>query len=869
MKRWRGARWKVEDFDEERAFHLEMETEKHISAGMNPRAARRKAVQEFGNQTRLRETYREERGWAWCDDLLADVRYGIRVLQRRRGTAFAAVAMLALCLGASSAFFAAMNSLVFEDLPYESPEHLYEISREERGNSIGSNMSLFNEYDSRGDLFEEVAYFEGKWSNIDAKGVVFRGQVLKVTEGFFDLLGGQSIEGGVGNKPGEGIAWVAESAWKNQFGEDRSLVGALVRVDGRSYTIAGVAPTSAETVVDEVSLFVGFDRDERLVDPSDALSRSEYEGTVWARIRTDRDAERVRAELEQAEALFASRATQTYREINDEGLRRIVVRPVQEARTEWASKRLVLLNVGAIAVLLIGAVNVANLLFAQTNGRAAEFWVRRMLGADTTRIVRQCLGEVAILVTIAWVVGMLVAMYGVTLLEMYSRELFRSQGGIAFSGEVWIYSIVLASICVLGLGLIVGGKAVALSRSYSSAKSGIQSTPSRDSVWLRSSLAVGQTAFTLVLIVSGGLLVKSFLNVTNQDFGFETEGIVTTRIHLSDTKYEDEVQRESYKRRLLEGLRERPDLESVALSTGVPSFGYPERLVLKYDRKIGETARRVHVNSVSPGYFETMGISLLRGRSFDDSDEFGWQTPVLVDRKFAALHYPDEEALGKRIALGGRPRNENNWSVIVGVVQQSRSDRLDSDDGLPMVYQPLKNAWSAEFSVYVKSIREPPFSLEAVREVVESIDPSLPVYRAGSLDAVMSESLVGRKGLVLLCLGMASVALLLSAMGVYGASAYRVSEKLREFAIRMAIGASQGVVIRRHVLSDLRLSLFGLLVGILLSWQLARFMELWLYRVQPLDVGLYLLSAVCLQFVYSVSSYLPSYKGVSRLDLKL
>lgn len=363
--------------------------------------------------------------------------------------------------------------------------------------------------------------------------------------------------------------------------------------------------------------------------------------------------------------------------------------------------------------------------------------------------------------------------------------------------------------------------------------------------------------------------MKSFLNVTRQDFGFDEESIVTARIHLSDTKYRSDVVREAFKNRLLEGLRHHPDVQGAALSTTVPTFGYPDRMVLKRDAATGERMQRSYVTSVSTAYFETMGIALLRGRTFADDDEFGWQTPVVVDRRFAEMMYPGVEVIGKRIAIGNRPRNENNWPVIVGVVQTTRNDRLDIDNGPPMLYLPLKSAWPIEFSVFVKSRRESVSVLDMIRQEVASIDPTLPLYRTGSLASVMNESLKGRKGLLVLCLGMASVALVLSALGMYGASAYRVTERLREFAIRIAVGANNASVIKSHVFWDIRLSLVGCVIGLFLSWQVGRLMWLWLYRVEPVDGTLYSLAVAGLLVVYSLSSYIPSRRGVSRLSLRL
>ncbi len=876
MRKLRGAKSQGEvndGFEEEMAFHVEMETEKNVANGMDRVTARRKAMIDFGGANELREQVREELGWSWLGDFWRDAVHGLRVLRRRKGFAVSVIVTLGLCLGANTAFFAVLQSLVLENLPFENPERVVEISRGELGSelqAVGGNLSLRNEYAGQSELFEGVSFFRSEWSNIDMGGDRFRGNVLYVSPEFFETMGVAVVRGEtLGSGSEDGSVWLAESIWESAYGGDESIVGRMVLIDGKARRVAGIAPRSAESCAVRVTFFAKIDRNDLLASPLDEELRAENEGFVWARLVDGMKVEEVDEALLTLEKRFQEGASSVYRENNDVSRLSIEAMPVQRVRTQWARSRLMLLNGGALLVLVIGCVNVANLLLAQVNARGEEFWVRRMLGARGGRLVRQCVAESVLLVSVSWLFSLGLAWFGVRFLATYSSELFRQDSPVAFGPEAFVYNGLIALLCMAVLGLLVGLRAVAASNDSENVRSSHQSTPGRRSAFLRSCLAVGQTAFTLALLIGGGLLVKSFYKVNSQDFGFDPVGVVTGRIHLTDTAYEEGSWKEAFKRQLLDGLAGKAGVESVSLSSSIPTFGFPDQVVVKRDARAGERARRTFLSYVSPGHLSTLGITLIEGRDFVDTDEFGWQTPVLVDERFARLIYPGESALGKRINLGRRPRNDNNWPVIVGVVESVKQTVLDGDDGMPMLYLPIKGSWVNEFSVFIKAEGQESSALRLLGSEVAQLDAGLPLFRSGSLDSVMAESLAGRRGMLWLCIGMGAVALVLSAVGVYGASAFRVSQRLREFAIRMAIGASQGRVISEHVGSDLRLAAFGLVLGFVFALQASRFLSVWLYEVDGFDWQVYASLTLAVALVYSISSYLPSRQGVRGKRIRL
>lgn len=876
MRKIRGRRLQRdvrEGIDEEMSFHIEMETEKNVASGMSREAARRKAMIDFGNANELKEQVREELGWAWFGDFFRDLALGVRVLQRRKGFAASVVVTLGLCLGANTAFFATLESLAWEDLPFERPEEIVEIYRTERGNDqriIGGNLSLRNEYAEQSGLFESVSFFGSSWSNIEIGGQGFRANAVHVSPEFFETLGVLSLRGeNMSPEVADGSVWLTQSVWESTYGGDEEILGQIVLIDGKTYRVAGIAPRAAESAVDGASLFVVINRADLLVSAVDESRRSESEGDIWARLAEGVSREQAAQTLLDLEKRFQENASDRYQRNNDVGRFAIEATPVQDVRTRWAKSRLLLLNAGALLVLVIGCVNVANLLLAHANARGEEYWVRRMLGAKVERLIRQCVAETVLLVAMSWAVGMGIALAGVSFLASYSSELFRQSSEVVFGPEALLYGCGIAGLCVVVLGTLVGLRAVSASKETENARSSIQSTSVRGSSFLRSSLAVWQTAFTLAILIGGGLLVKSFYLVNSQDFGFDSDGIVTGRIHLADADYQEDSRKEAFKTQLLEGLVNQAGVEGVSLSTTIPTFGFPDQAVIKHDAAAGERVRRTYFSYVSSGHMSTLGISLIEGRDFDQSDEFGWQTPVLVDERFARLLFPDESALGKRINLGRRPRNENNWPVIVGVVESTKQTALDGDDGMPMLYLPIKGSWVDEFSVFIKARGQEMGALRMLGKEVADLDAGMPIYRSGTLDAVMAESLAGRRGLLWLCIGLGTVALVLSSVGVYGASAFRVSQRLREFAIRLAIGASETRVISEHVKADLRIAAIGLALGLLLAFQASRFLTVWLYEVEPFDWQTYVGLTIAVALVYSISSYLPSRRGVKGNQVRL
>lgn len=868
---------KVEnDLDEEIQFHIEMETQKNLASGMPPNEAKRLAKVAFGGVEHTKEICRDSFGARILADAFSDCSYAFRFLGKRKGFSLSVLITLGICIGANSTFFAALNSLVLTPMPFAQSDQLVEIYRSDlnSGNQkLGNSLSLLNEYAEQKDIFQSVAYFSYKWMNLEIKGQTSRVKTIPVSNDFFKTLRSRPVRGTlIDHESDDKSAVLSHRLWEQLQQNSEEVVGTTIVLNGDPFTVIGVASPEADKVENWAGIFTKINQTNQSIDSLDEELRAANEGTIWARLKIGVTENQVQSSLEFLENRFLSNANSWYQENNDIRLRPITVSKVKVEHTKWARSRLYLLNGTALLVLAIGCVNVSNLLLAHSNARSHEFWIRHTIGAQTNRLVRQCITEISLLSFAGWICSLAVCAFGVRLLDAYSSELFELDEGVSFGLEAIAYSLITTICCCLIIGLIVAWKSLGGLKGSGGNLSVTRATSDQSATRLREFLSIGQTALTLALLIGVGLLVKSFYQVVTQDVGFSGDSVTTARVHLPELTYPDPEQREQFKDRLLEKLRSTAGIESVAISSMIPTYGYPDNIVTRHgaNNQEGSGINRAYFTYVTPGYLDTMGVTLMEGRDFEESDESGWQDPLLVDERFARIHFPGKSAIGERINLGGAPRNPNNWPEIVGVVETAKHTSIDgSDFSLPLVYRPLKSSWVREFSVFVNSTRSTSDVLKELNEAVASIDPSVPLFRFGNLNTIVDETLRSRKGLLLLSLAMGSIALALAAIGMYGSAAFRISQKLREFAIRMAIGATETTLVQASVKRDLQLATFGLGIGLFIAFASARFMASWLYNVAPFDWQVSASLTLIVFATCATSSYLPARREIGEGKVRL
>lgn len=864
----------LHEIDEELAFHIDMETEKNISGGLSPQEARRQALVAFGGKESVRQKTQNAHGAQFLANLLTDLRYATRVLAKRRIFSLSVLAIVSICIAANTAFFAAFESLALKPLPFPQQDRLVEIFRNDTQNGnakLGGNLSLLHEYKEQTDLFESVAFFSSHWMNFSADGHSSRLNALSVSPDFFKTLGLPATAGSlIDRNTSPHSAVLSHSLWESSFAASPDIIGKTILMNGIPFQVIGVAAPGSEKTTSWAQIFLNIDPIQLATDPADESLRSANEGTIWARLQDSTTPSDATTALTSLEQRFASRATDSYQRANAPSRIELKLNSVHAERTQWARQRLTLLLAISIAVLLIGLSNTAHLFLSQLNSRIHEYWTRRTLGASPLRLLQQILVETFLLISTSCLAGILLGFYLTQLIAQDSSTLFGLSEPILIGSSTLTYIALLALISSLAIGSLVGLKSLSALRNYTGSPSERSSTEAPSSTRLHSLLFIGQTALTLSLLIALGLLGKSFYNIITQDLGFDDTNIVSARIHLPDSNF-DNTQREAFKENLLLTLATNPAFESAALSSTIPSYGYPERRIVFHDPKHSETfsSTRAAISHISEDYLATMGIRLLQGRNLDASDTFGWQTPILVDSRFAERYFPQTSPIGQRINLGTTPRNPNNWPVIVGVVESAKQEFLDDTQPLPLIYFPLKQSWNNEFSVFVKSRQPPDTSLANIRQAVETLDPMLPTFRSGPLSDLIGQSLAARQGILTLGLGLGIVAIILAILGTYGSVAFRISQRLRELSIRLAIGATEEKLIQQNLAFDLRRSLLGIAAGLTLATLLSKFLTNWLFEVAPIDATTYLSTVFFLLLITLIASYLPLKQTLSRSQLRL
>ncbi len=857
---------------DEMQFHLDMEIEKHRAAGLSERAARRKAHLAFGSLEKTKEDCRDSWGVRVLFDLIRNVRYGMRRLFRNLGFSTSILLALGLCIGGSAAVFTVLHALVYKELPFESADRLVEVNHvHARSNPearLSSNPSTYLQYAEESESFDAVSLHTTQWTSLVSRGRAFRAQGARVTGGFFDVARAEARIGSLrlSDSVGAGLPAVAltESFWLSTFNGDRSILGERVQIGGADYAIFGVVSDDIQILFPQVQFFAFWDT--RDANAGAYSERREFFATLWARLRSGVSTERAELELRQLDDRFyagAGLAAQEDRKVEGFETR---VSPLRDLRNEWVRPKLFLLLGMSGVILVIGIVNIVNLLLAYANANARAIQVRETLGATRRRIHSQYLTEVALLAALGWGVSVVAAILGIGLLKTVSPEIGQYQNGIQFGGTSLLYSGALSLVsCLVMYGALVSN----LMSSGSKRKSrSHQQSMGRGARRAASALVVAQIVMSFALLVGAGLLGKSFYAALNQDTGYNASGVVTARIELPEERYSDGESISSFRDGLLRRIEQLSAVESAAVATQIPTFGYPDSPITTPETKGRSLWKnpKAQFAFVSEGYFETLGMSLVDGRGFEPTDGAFWQEANVVEVSAVDALFPGKaSALGAFFKPGRAPGNPNNWNRVVGVVENARHERLDTAENAPLIYRPIRGAGHREFSLLVKTPLPEDEAISLVRKTLLDSDPLLPVFRMGSLEGFMSESLAPRKGILYLVGAYALLALFLSTTGIFGLLAYDVSTRVKEFGIRISIGASRRQVLWQVMQKGLWFAAVGLGIGFLGALGVSGVIRQFLYSTSPMDATVYLGIGAILFGTILLACVLPARRAV-RVD---
>ena len=805
--------------------------------------------------------------------MLSDLRHAFRQLWKSKGVTAAVALSLALCIGANAVIFSMLYAVVLRPLPFDRPEQLVEIYNSYPKLGVAnsrSNIVQYIDYAKHPEVFAGLALFKTGGSPVGDSSGATQMSVARVTPGFFGMLGVTPILGQFfspdSSTPGnEHFVVLSYPFWKAHFGGDPKVLGEKMTVSDLPCTIIGVAPASVQYFAPGVALYAPQTWLPQWFDELDRQSKDvRFVRQLFARLRPGMTLPQAAARIDAIDRGYYETASATYRRYVDESGAKSIARPLRNDQALDQKGTLLLLQCAALFVLLIGCVNVANLLLARATGRQAEIAIRHALGGSHWQIVRQLLTESLLLSILGGGLGIALAAAGTSLANKYSLSILGNRA--QFQIDISMFAFALSLSAAVG---ILTGALPAIRVLRGNLLAGIQQSSrnaslSRRSRTLGSLLASGQIALSLILLVGTGLLVRSLAQALAVAPGFNAVSVTTARIALAPKRFSDPAVPRKLLNRVLESLGQIPGVEAVGLASNTPmQGGYQLANVFIHGAGSGvETAHPVaDWFSVSPGYFDALEIPILRGRAFDARDDSPRAQSIVVDRRFAELYLAGGNPLGRRIALDRLPAKDTDWLTIIGVVETVHYNGLDDAKGVPFFYLPISQYSSLGNSFLLRSRRTSRDLVPLIRERVQAIDPGIPVYSSGSMEDFVGATLDNRRSLLSLLGIFATIALALSGVGIYGVLAYDVSQRTREIGIRGAIGATPQQILGLVLSQGLRTIALGMGVGLAGALLLGRVMGGLLFQVAPYDPTTLGIISALLFSIGLVASLLPAWRA--------
>ena len=836
------------EMDEEMALHVEREAADLEASGLGPEEARREARLRFGGVARHQDDAREARGVLWARDFAGDARYAVRSLRRAPAFTLAAVLTLAVGIGASATIFAVTDAYVFRPLPFPHGERIVQLSHQ-FGSDLARSTSVpdYEDWQAGARAFDTMAAegYQGYTYQGTESAEHVEGRL--VSSGYFALFGQRPLAGRdiapSDDVPGAApVVVVSRAFWRARLGGTPDAVGRVISLDGRPFTVIGVMDHGLETLADPAQVFL----------PMEAAAPHRGRGTwflsVYARLRDGVGLADARADL----ADLARRLGERY---HWTGGGTITALPLRDELVGEARRPLLALFAAVGFLLLIAIANLAGLLQARASARTREYAVRAALGAGRGRLARQTATEALLLTAFGAGAGALVAVIGTRLvLGLWPASLPRP-----FHVGVDLRVLGFAIAASLAAGLLAGfspgilrlsGRPLRERRAHGGGRR------------VRRLLVAGEVALTVVLLVGAGLMGRALDRLLSVDPGFRTAGVTTLQVELPTGTYGTRERQSAFYDNLLDRVRRIPGVQAAGAALNLPMAGTMngafsiEGRTWPSAEQPPEAAKHV----VTPGYLDALGIPLLRGRAFTATDRAGAPGVALVNQTVARRFWPGQEPLGRRIQVLG-----DGWQEIVGVVGDVRLEGLDQATRLE-TYLPF-DQWP--YHTMYLAVRHDADRADAVigalRSAVRAMDRGVTLYRVRPLADVVTGTVATRRLPAFLFGAFAAMALLLAAVGLYGVLAYSVSRRTGEIAVRMALGAREGAVMRQVVGEGMRLVAAGAAVGLVLAAAVTRLISGLLFDVRPLDAASYAGALAVLALVALAACWAPALRA-ARVD---
>jgi predicted permease len=861
------------DLDDELRAYVDLLTAEKIRGGMSPDAARRAALVEAGGVEQIKEGVRSTRRGALVEGTLQDLRYGLRLLRRSPGFAALAVVTIGLGIGANSAIFSVINGVVRKPLAYSESDRLMFLTSQFPNlgfDKFWISPPEYFDFKSHTRAFSDVAAYTTGAQNVSAGDQPERVNAAFVTANMFHVLRASPELGRVftpeEDLPNSApVVVLSHELWARAFGGDKSIVGKTAQVNGRSSTVVGVMPAGFDIHDNKTQLWIPLG-----LDPTSTQRGSHFLYLVG---RLAPGISEAQAESELGGMLKQWGEWAGGKHAPNDSTHRVQIAPMRDEVIGGVKRALWILQGAVALVLLIACANVANLLLARAESRHKEFAVRGALGASRARIMRQFVSEGLVLSVLGAAVGLALAYWGLHALLAANPESIPRATEITLDPWVVAFTVVMA----VGTGVVfgfapllhMGDKAVTLSIK----EGGARTTTNAGRNQVRRALVVAEIALAVTLVIGAGLLLKSFRNLTSVDPGFDPSGKITFGLVLPAAAYPDSQRRVQFFNEMSAHLRETPGVQSVTYMQGLPPFRRVNANDTDFEGYTAAPNTKDPPENVdfyqytSADYFQTMGIPIREGRSFEQSD-VGGSPVVVVNEALAKRFYPNRSPLGRR--LNPYFTNDTVWYTIVGVAKDVKQGGLDAPAGTELYFlydQMPRYAGFAPTSMNVVVNTARPFNAvaPAIRGVVRRMDPTLPIVQMRTMEDVIDASVTRQRFLSELLGIFAVVALLLAAIGTYGILAYMVTERSREIGIRMALGAARGEIVQLVMGQGMTIAGIGIVIGLIGAMILSRLTTTLLYGVTPSDPATYATVAVVIVVVATIACLVPL-RRATRVD---
>jgi predicted permease len=812
--------------------------------------------------------------------LLQDVRFARRLLWKDRGFAFTAILTLAVCIGANAAIFAVVNSVLLQPLPVAHPEQLIHMfnAYPGAGSAAEGNTGVPDYFDRLREttVFQEQALYRTRGVTLGGSSEPQRITAMTSTPSLLRLLQVQPIRGrAFSDEDGEigktSRAILTYAAWQQWFGGDASALGQNVRINGEPYVVIGILPQGFSFLDPDVKVWlpVSFTAEEKSDD-----SRHSNNWQYIARLKPGATVEQARQQIDALNARNLDRFPALKEILINAGFHTVVV-PLQAHLVREIRGTLYLLWGGVVFVLLVGAVNVTNLMLVRASGRMKEIATRHALGAGLGRIARQLLTETVLISAAGGALGLALAVAGVRALARFGLDATPqgTQVGVDATVIAFTFGLSLALALAIGMIPILGLRQMNLSQAFR--EEGRSGTASRGARLTRRALVTAQVAFAFMLLIGAGLLLASFQRVLAVKPGFDPAHVLTGIVSPPLSRYKDDESVRAFWDRLLERVRALPGVQSAGAVTNLPLGGnYSDSVILAegYVMARGESLISPYQVWTTPGYFETMAIPLKRGRLFTASDTDRAPRVVVIDERLAHRFWKDGDPVGRRMwkpdspdDLTKGPGPKTRYYTVVGVVGNVRVTGLAEKEPVGMYYFPAQQGEIRGMTLVARTAGDPNLLAGAIRQQISAIDPELPFFSVRPMERRIEQSLVSRRTPMMLATLFGGIALFLAAIGIYGVLAYQVAQRRREIGIRLALGSDARRIFGLVVSEGLWLVAVGVAAGLAGAFAIRRAMETQLFGVQPMDPLVLSLVAGVLAAVAFLACAVPA-RRAARID---